>query len=115
MCVNSTFIFVVPASESNPHDMVLVKAEPVRARFIVYDANKERKSTQFGEQICLLQTFVEAYIEEYGNKHSFSLAPVDASACESEQGEDEQEDGVFDKPSVNKWDIQDGICTKVSA
>ena len=47
--------------------MVLVGADPVRCRFIIYDPVKGRNSTLlFREQIDILRPFVADYIETFG-------------------------------------------------
>ena len=49
------------------NEVVLVGADPLRCRFIIYDPVKGRNSTLFfKEQIDILRPFVADYIETFG-------------------------------------------------
>lgn len=46
-------------------DTVLVKAEPSKKRFVVYDPRKGRKCGAFAEQVDLLRPFLADYFDNF--------------------------------------------------
>ena len=60
---NSVFLFLVPTQD--PHDTVLIKAEPSKKRFIVYDPKLGRKAKTFTKEVETLRPFLVDYFDNF--------------------------------------------------
>lgn len=100
LSINSVFLFLVPTVD--PADTVLVKAEPSKMRFVVYDPLKGRKSCAFADKVDLLRPFIADYLDNFKPSKLFTDEQV------GEQERDGEEESYFDDSladSVQDWPI----------
>ena len=105
---------------NTPFETVLVRAEPSRKKFIVYDPQQGRQLTTFKSKVQLLRPFLADYIDNFLSSSNFE--EESENMAESLMGITDQISFVMSQyepeklsDGVAEWPIESGICTKVSA
>ena len=93
---NSVFIFLVPLNLSN--EFILVRAEPSRRRFVVYDPRAGRKAkVSFWKQINTIRPFLADYLENFTQRSYDEDLDVLGSDSIKQNGLAYQKKAVLDK------------------